>query len=93
MSESVDQKAGRYLAEGRVAVLRKDFFKGSFSVSGSDEEPYSVLFDGDWSCNCQARVLECTHIVACKKIASFEHIKPQPLSSSDDDISRLLAEI
>jgi hypothetical protein len=92
LTESVDQKAGRYLAEGRVAVLRKDHFKASFSVLGSDDDPYSVLFDGDWSCNCQARVLECAHIVACKKIASFEHIKPQSsFSSGDDDITKQLA--
>ena len=93
MAESTDQKAGRYLAEGRVAVLRKDFFKGSFSVSGSDDEPYSVLFDGNWTCICQARVLECAHIIACQKIASFEHIQPKPLSSGDDEITRLLASL
>lgn len=93
MSETLDQKASRYLAEGRVAVLRKDYFKGSFSVSGSDDEPYSVIFDGDWRCACQARVLECAHIKACQKIASFEHIQPKALSSEDDDITRQIAAI
>lgn len=71
MSEDLDQKAGRYLAEGRVAALLVNLDKGFgvFLVSGSGDEPYKVVHrDRAWECNCQARVLNCAHIRACKLI-------------------------
>lgn len=92
MTESVDQKAGRYLAEGRVAVLHVSPMKGRFEVLGSDDEPYHVGYGGDWTCNCQARVLECAHIVACQKITNFRRVQTSKLSSGDE-ITRLLAEL
>lgn len=91
MAESVDQKAGRYLAEGRVAVLQVSPMNGRFKVKGSDDEPYDVGFGGEWTCNCQARVLECAHILACKKITAFKSVRAKIFNPGDDDITRQLA--
>jgi hypothetical protein len=94
LAESVDQKAGRYLAEGRVAVLHVDpRGLGAFRVKGSDDDPYDVIYNDGWSCNCQARVLECAHILACKKISAFKSVRARIFSSGDDDITRQLAEL
>jgi hypothetical protein len=96
MAESVDQKAGRYLAEGRVAVLHVDRAQGRgvFRVKGSDDDPYEVGYSmGDWSCNCQARVLECAHILSCKKISAFQSVRKKIFNSGDDEITRRLAEL
>jgi hypothetical protein len=96
MAESVDQKAGRYLAEGRVAVLHVDRKNGSgiYQVKGSDDDPYEVTYSrGDWTCNCQARVLQCSHIAACKKISAFEAVRFKIFSAEEDDITRMLASL
>lgn len=74
MSESKDQKAGRYLAEGRVAALHvnRREHTGQFRIAGSSDEPYDVFYrSGDWTCTCPARVLDCVHILACQKISDF----------------------
>jgi predicted nucleic acid-binding Zn finger protein len=68
VAESVATKADRYLTEGRVIVLSLSQNKGEFEVQGS--ETYS-LTAVPWTCTCPARVEECAHILACKKITSF----------------------
>lgn len=95
MSESTDQKAGRYLAEGRVAALlvNAEAGMGTFSVLGSGDEPYNVAYHGEWACDCPARVLECAHIVACRRIAKFEPRRSLTPASEKSDITRQLAEI
>ena len=96
MAESTDQKAGRYLAEGRVAALHVDREdgRGAYRVKGSDDDPYAVHYSqGDWTCNCQARVLECAHILACKKISAFKSVRARIFKSDEDEISRQLADL
>jgi hypothetical protein len=63
-------------------------------VRGSDDDPYEVFYShGDWRCNCQARVLECTHIVACQKISVFEPVEFKIFSPDEDEITRMLASL
>lgn len=66
MRETVEQKADRYLAEGRVRVVSLD--PVVVRVRGSVDEPYEVRFVGDvGTCSCPAQV-RCAHLVAASKI-------------------------
>jgi predicted nucleic acid-binding Zn finger protein len=90
MSETIDQKADRYLVEGRVSVSLVNESKGAFYVSGSDDTPYVVNFGGEWTCNCPARVTQCAHIVACQKITHFVPKHTTSFNDKSSDLSKLI---
>lgn len=86
---SPEEKALQYLALGRVDVLwvHRERREASVNVqSGSmDGDPYSVEFYGDeWHCDCPARVLDCVHIRAVRKVVHFASQKPTLHTQSDD---------
>lgn len=64
---STDEKAARYLTEGRVKVQHLAEGSALLHVMGSEPgEPYFVKFSNltGWSCDCPARVPECAHVKA-----------------------------
>jgi uncharacterized Zn finger protein len=64
--ETVDAKARRYLAEGRVRIRIVGPNRVSAEVYGTDGAIYrSGLDESGWRCNCPARK-ECCHISALK---------------------------
>jgi uncharacterized Zn finger protein len=64
---TVEQKARRYLTEGRVRVEYQTDESGVYRVSGS--KVYTVNFHHSaWACDCPSRT-ECAHIAAVKLIS------------------------
>ena len=92
MSESIDSKAARYLVENRVAVVEVIDQVGIFQVVGSDAKPYVVRHGGEWTCTCPSRVLECSHILACRKITKFDPLR-QMLFTGDDELSQMMHDL
>ena len=69
-SETVQAKAGRYLAEGRVKVLNVSAGNVEAHVQGSAGEPYSIRRAGKrWTCSCPAWQRRCAHVVAVELVA------------------------
>ncbi len=70
-SENVRSKARRYLAEGRLTLLRVDADAVSAECRGGGAV-YRVGFeDGAWSCTCPARGL-CCHLLALQSVTVRE---------------------
>lgn len=66
-SLAVSVKARRYLAEGRVRVLRVDGDAATVEVRGG--ELYRVeCVRGSWVCSCPARTSRCAHVVAAELV-------------------------
>jgi hypothetical protein len=69
--ETIEQKAGRYLLDGRLEVtyVRESPLRVSARCRGSDGHVYSVGRDGSgWFCSCPARVARCAHVVALQLV-------------------------
>lgn len=63
--KNIAAKANRYLAQGRVKVVRAEPGDCEVEVYGSKPEPYRVRLVGDvWTCPCEARTWRCAHVVA-----------------------------
>lgn len=91
----LDEKARRYLTEGRVKAQHVGEFTALFHVRGSEPgDPYFVKFSkvGGWKCDCPARVPECAHIKACALITDLttEDVSPGFAAERDTDIDTLL---
>jgi uncharacterized Zn finger protein len=75
--ETREEKAHRYLLEGKVKVIDHSLQRGTaeFEVYGSSEDPYVVRFGGVglWHCDCPAKVEDCAHMLACKLISPLTH--------------------
>lgn len=100
MGASIAEKAGRYLAEGRVKVQFVTEDGGLFHVTGSDPgDPYYVRFSSlaGWKCDCPARVDVCAHVKACQTITEFKPVEsPAPVgfaTQRDLSIDELLSGI
>lgn len=72
--ETVRDKAGRYLLEGRVVVERVTTHLVIATVRGEGRR-YRVQWHPDhWTCSCphQARTTDCSHITALKRITATD---------------------
>ena len=67
--ESVDAKARRYLAEGRVTVEYADAETVHATARGSDAVYLAGFSGGVWACDCPARG-RCAHLVAVGLVAT-----------------------
>jgi hypothetical protein len=84
--ESADDKARRYIAEGRLEVVRLDPDRGLIHARcrGTDEL-YDLGFDpGDmvWRCTCEASVKfhrRCSHLRALQLVTT----RPRPIRSAE----------
>lgn len=72
--ENVHQKAVRYLAEGRVRVreCREDDAHIEADVRGLGAVYSTGRDSGGWFCNCDAKTIDCAHVIALKIITAFE---------------------
>jgi hypothetical protein len=68
--ETLEQKAWRYLAEGRLRVdLVYEDMVGAV-CRGADEAEYVLGFEADaWWCSCPAR-RGCAHLVALRQVVA-----------------------
>lgn len=63
--KGVEEKALRYIEEGRVRVVEVARSRAVVEIQGSQPEPYVCRFNGlQWVCDCEARVDRCAHAVA-----------------------------
>lgn len=68
MRETVDEKALRYIAEGRVVILGKRRCAVFAEVAGSAPAPYGVRYaHGRWRCSCPAP-FRCAHVAALQLV-------------------------
>jgi uncharacterized Zn finger protein len=69
-AETVEQKAGRYLCEGRVRVLRVTPDLVTATVRGSDGIAYRVVREAgkSTSCTCPAYGKRCCHRIALELV-------------------------
>lgn len=79
---SPEEKAAKYLAEGRVKAQHVGESTALFHVTGSDPgDPYFVKFSKTgWKCDCPARVAECAHIKACMLVTDLVTSGQQPVT-------------
>ena len=69
MSEAIDAKAVRYLAEGRVRIRAVSPEAVEAEVQGSGEAPYETRREGRrWSCDCPAWQRQCCHVRAVRLV-------------------------
>jgi hypothetical protein len=96
---SPEEKALQYIASGRLKVVHVNqdmnealvhVVSGSADVTSDD--PYSVRFDGEWHCTCQARTLLCVHVRAAQKVVSLNAAKPKigHMTNDTDWLNELL---
>jgi uncharacterized Zn finger protein len=76
-TENVEQKARRYLTEGRLRIERVD--RGTEALGfvvatcrGSDGDVYHLGHDprgkGEWRCTCPAKAKRCAHLIALRLV-------------------------
>jgi len=74
--ESAETKARRYLAEGRLTVLRVGEIIGA-ECRGSGVV-YRLGFDGrDWFCECPALSRRCSHLLALQSVTVLPEARPR----------------
>jgi len=79
---SPDEKALQYIALGRVRIVMVDMDTREahvhvHSATQAAGEPYYVQHrNGEWHCDCPARVSPCAHIRAVQKVIDFPAAKP-----------------
>jgi uncharacterized Zn finger protein len=67
--ESAEEKAIRYLAEGRVKVRAVSDGVVDADVQGSGEKAYRTRREGRrWSCDCPAWHRQCCHVRAVRLV-------------------------
>lgn len=83
--KSLEEKAFRYVEEGRVKVISIDRENGMalVEVQGSKEDPYRVRYAGGvWTDNCDAKQWRCSHVVAAGLVIDMSPVrklyKPDP---------------
>jgi hypothetical protein len=96
MSAATEDKALRYLAGGHVRVQEVDLRTGFalIHVTPSDGgDPYLVRqMAGEWTCDCPARIPECSHVIASRLIVpAFPRHEHQLSRQHDASIDALLA--
>jgi hypothetical protein len=71
--ESIEAKAARYLAEGRVCIRALDEYGGTVlaDVRGVGSVYTTTRGEEGWHCNCRARA-SCCHITAVKNVTALE---------------------
>jgi uncharacterized Zn finger protein len=68
-SESVESKAARYLAEGRVKVRVVTPDRVEADVRGSNDAIYTTTRKGRrWACDCPAWQCRCSHVIAVELV-------------------------
>lgn len=74
VSARVEAKAARYLAEGRVRVLRVSGDSAAAEVRGG--ELYRLEFvRGSWACDCPAWTPRCTHVLAVELVTGTAPVR------------------
>lgn len=74
--ETMDEKALRYVAEGRVRLLRVEADALDATVQGGRARPYVVTHRAGpgWRCTCIAVSVRCSHMVAVSMVT----LAPEP---------------
>ena len=74
MRENARLKSARYLAEGRVRILRCDEDQVTLSaeVRGNGCVYVVACEGGLWACSCPAFSKNCAHVLACKSVTVFQ---------------------
>lgn len=73
--ESLDQKAARYLCEGRIRLVRVEGDHIDATVSGDAASLYVVTHrPSGWRCSCVATVVRCSHVAAVALVT----LAPEP---------------
>lgn len=76
--ESVQQKAIRYLAEGRIrirACLEDDGLLEA-DVRGLGAVYAAGRNSDGWFCDCPSRTIDCAHVIALKSVTAIEPREP-----------------
>ncbi len=73
--ETIEQKAARYLAAGRIRLVRVEGDTIDATAAGSDGRTYVVTHRaGGWRCTCVATVLRCSHVAGVALVT----LAPEP---------------
>lgn len=92
--KSPEDKADRYIAEGRVKPEVVHIIGGELQgavvwVQGSDAEPYKVESNGAaWWCDCPAHSMDCAHVIAAKTVIDAHQRIEFP--NSDPELDALI---
>lgn len=76
--ETVDAKARRYLAEGRLVVVHVDARGARARCRGSGAVYDLEVSGGEWSCSCPARVQRCAHLLALALVVNVPSVAAEP---------------
>ena len=71
MRERAAAKAGRYLTEGRL-ILTAVTANTVSALARGDGRIYEISGHGNvWSCTCPARSLNCSHLLAVRRVVAI----------------------
>lgn len=90
-SETQQEKALAYLAEGRIKAVEVTATECIFHAQGSDRYTTQFIPGVGWACTCPARKTECVHVYAAKLVTDF-HVDPNlvKFTAHDEEIDDLL---
>lgn len=69
-AETIEQKAVRYLGEGRLTVRTRQGHVVEAVCSGGAEYALGHESDAGWWCDCPARVVPCAHLIALQLVTT-----------------------
>lgn len=74
---TVEAKARRYLAEGRLTIRYAELREIAATCQGSAPEPYELGWTewAGWECSCPARTRGCTHLTALRLVVDLAELK------------------
>lgn len=75
MTEAVERKAARYLAEGRLTVRARSGHNVRATCRGGAEYELGHEPDHGWFCGCPARGI-CSHLVALQLVTTSRGATP-----------------
>jgi len=68
--ETIEQKAARYLAEGRLTVRTRSGQAVEAVCEGGERYELGHAPDGGWWCDCPAHAVPCAHLVALQLVTT-----------------------
>ena len=90
--ESIEDKALRYIREGRVSIVGV-FPSGNIRAFVRGSEMYEVkCANGAWSCPCPAQTWRCSHVVAVRLVTDPDDAAKDDQKATDPELDELLGD-
>lgn len=72
--EAIEQKAARYLAEGRLTVRSRDGHTVRATCTGNADYELGHEPESGWFCSCPAYVNPCAHLLSLQLVTTSREV-------------------